>query len=141
MWKSALKQGKLRKTLIRKKQELMWYYFYSHSVCWYKVIHLSQTSSVWVVKVKTDPTLYCGPTGRPISKMISQANTNRPIPVSIWQLYHHTDFSLPLGPLTIIHTFFKEKPFIGFLSEAQMFFFPCNSEILQYFSKIWKILL
>lgn len=87
----------MRKTLIKKKQQHMWYYFYSHLVCWYKVMHLSQTSSVWVVKVKTDLTLHCGPTGCPISKMISQANINRPVPVSMWQLHHHTGFGFPWG--------------------------------------------
>lgn len=88
----------------------MWYYFYSHSVCWYKVIHLSQISSVWVVKVKIELTLHCGPTSSPISKMISQANINRAIPVQIWQLHHHTDFYLPFRVLTMILPVFENVP-------------------------------
>ena len=131
----------MRKTLIRKKQQHMWYYFYSHSVCWYKVMHLSQTSSVWVVKVKTDLTLHCGPTGCPISKMISRANINRPIPVSMWQLYHHTDFSLSLGSPTAIHTSFKEAPFIGFLSETRVFFLRLENTSTFFSPKVGRFAL
>lgn len=105
----------MRKTLIKKKQRHMWFYFYSHSVCWYKVIHLSQTSSVWVVKVKADLTLHWGTTGHPISKMISQANINRPIPVSIWQFPPNC----PAGPWSVIHRAFQEAPFPGFLSQTR----------------------
>lgn len=125
----------MRKTLIKKKQQHIWYYFYSHFVCWYKVIHLSQTSSVWVVKVKTDLTLHCGATGCPISKMISQANINRPIPVSIWQFPQISAF--PLGLCDHNLCILKEAPFIGFLSEARelFFFFFYNTRILQQFSK------
>lgn len=93
MLKCLIQQGKLRKTLIKKRHQHMWYYFYSHLVCWYKVLHLSQTSFAWVVKVKADLPLHCGSNGCPISGMISPANINRTIPVSIWQLHHHTVFS------------------------------------------------
>lgn len=77
----------------------MWYYFYSHSVCWYKVLHLSQTSFAWVVKVKADLSLHCGSNDCPISRMISQANINRPTPVSLWQLHHCTGLSPSRGLL------------------------------------------
>lgn len=93
MLKCLIQQGKLRKTLIKRRHQHMWYYFYSHLVCWYKVLHLSQTSFAWVVKVKADLPLHCGSNGCPISGMISPANINRTIPVSIWQLHHHTVFS------------------------------------------------
>lgn len=121
----------MRKTLIKKKQQHMWYYFYSHLVCWYKVMHLSQTSSVWVVKVKTDLILHCGSTGCPISKMISQANINRPVPVSMWQLYHHTDFSFPWGlrPWSIYPL--KKHHSLDFYQRHECFLY--NSKILQHF--------
>lgn len=93
MLKCLIQQGKLRKTLIKKRHQHMWYYFYSHPVCWYKVLHLSQTSFAWVVKVKADLALHCGSNGCPISGMISPANINRTIPVSIWQLHHRRVFS------------------------------------------------
>lgn len=93
MLKCLLQQGKLRKTLIKKRHQHMWYYFYSHPVCWYKVLHLSQTSFAWVVKVKADLSVHCVSNGCPISGVISPPNSNRTIPVSIWQLHHRTAFS------------------------------------------------
>lgn len=150
MLKCLVQQGKLRKTLIKKRHQHMWYYFYSHLVCWYKVLHLSQTSFAWVVKVKADLPLHCGSNGCPISGMISPANINRTIPVSIWQLHHHTVFShflrvsesaprklqphkISLRRRHVSQVSFQEKPENGFLWRPNI----C-SDIFSQFSSVFS---
>lgn len=64
----------------------MWYYFYSHPACWYKVLHLSQTSFGWAVEVKAEPLRVAA---AQLARWLAQANINRARPGAMWQLHHH----------------------------------------------------
>lgn len=64
----------------------MWNYFYSHPVCWYKVLHLSQTSFGWAVEVKAE---LLRVVAAQLARWLARANINRARPGAMWQLHHH----------------------------------------------------
>lgn len=64
----------------------MWNYFYSHPVCWYKVLHLSQTSFGWAVEVKAE---LLRAVAAQLARWLARANINRARPGAMWQLHHH----------------------------------------------------
>lgn len=64
----------------------MWYYFYSHPVCWYKVLHLSQTSFGWAVEVKAE---LLRVVAAQLARWLARANINRARSGAMWQLHHH----------------------------------------------------
>lgn len=86
MFECLIQQGKLRKTLIKKRHQHMWNYFYSHPVCWYKVLHLSQSSFGWAVEVKAE---LLRVVAAQLARWLARANINRARPGAVWQLHHH----------------------------------------------------
>lgn len=64
----------------------MWNYFYSHPVCWYKVLHLSQSSFGWAVEVKAE---LLRVVAAQLARWLARANINSARPGAVWQLHHH----------------------------------------------------